>query len=240
MSVLHLFCIAVISYLVGSFPTSIIVGRIFFHADIRKKGSGNAGGANTFRVFGWKAGLAVITVDIGKAVVATLLVSRLPLFAGMDGTLLGTDATRLVAGCSAVVGHIWTIFAGFRGGKGVAAAAGMVLALYPLALLIVVLIFLVLIISTGIVSVGSIAAAICFPFVVLILPALGAGTFSAVLLWFSVPLALLIVFTHRKNIARLLHGQENRFDNLMVFRRLWKRMSRSRKANDPENHEGIR
>ncbi|HUX12010.1 MAG TPA: glycerol-3-phosphate 1-O-acyltransferase PlsY [Spirochaetia bacterium] len=236
MNVLHLAIIAVISYLLGSFPTSIIVGKLFFATDIRKKGSGNAGGANTFRVFGWKAGLLVIAFDIGKAVVATLLVSTLPPFAGMHGTLLGVDGTRLVAGCAAVVGHIWTVFAGFRGGKGVAAAAGMVLALYPLALLIVVLIFLVLIILTGFVSVGSITAAICFPFIVLALPALGAGTFSPVLFWSSVPLALLIVFTHRKNLVRLLHGNENRFENLMVLRRLRNPSSRSPKPDEPENH----
>ncbi|WP_455383550.1 glycerol-3-phosphate acyltransferase, partial [Salinispira pacifica] len=106
MSVLHLLSIAGLSYLLGSLPTSIIVGKLFFHVDIREKGSGNAGATNTFRVFGWRAGLAVVAVDIGKAVVATLFVAELPLYGSMNAPLLGMEATRIVAGCSAVIGHI--------------------------------------------------------------------------------------------------------------------------------------
>lgn len=214
-----------------------------FRTDIRKKGSGNAGATNTFRVFGWKAGVVTIVIDVGKAVVATLFVSQLPAFGADAPALIEPDAVRLVAGCSAVVGHIWTLFAGFRGGKGVGAAAGMVASLYPVALLIAVGIFALLIISTGIASVGSIVAALLFPVIVLLLPATGIGSFSPLLFWFSIPLALLIVFTHRKNIARLLRGEENRFENLMLFRRLFGKKRRGTETPDnppEENQEGIR
>ena len=106
------FLVVGLSYLLGSIPTSIIVGRIFFGKDPRQHGSLNAGGTNAFRVFGWEAGTVVTFIDIGKGVVATLLISRLA--AGS----IPTDIARLLSGCSAILGHIWTVFAGFRGGKG--------------------------------------------------------------------------------------------------------------------------
>ena len=108
-----------LSYLLGSFPTSIVVGKVFFRRDIRAEGSGNAGGTNAFRVFGWKAGVLVILVDVGKGIAAALLVSRLA-----SGSPLPPDAVKLAAGTAATIGHVWTVFAGFRGGKGVATAAG--------------------------------------------------------------------------------------------------------------------
>jgi len=242
LAVLHLITIAVISYLLGSLPTSIIIGRLFFRVDIREKGSGNAGATNTFRVFGWKAGVVTILIDVGKAVVATLFVSQLPAFgSATTAPFLEPDAVRLIAGCSAVVGHIWTVFAGFRGGKGVGAAAGMVVSLYPVALLITVGIFALLVISTGIVSVGSIIAALLFPVIVTLLPETGIGSFSPLLFWFSIPLALLILFTHRRNIGRLLHGEENRFENLMLFRRLFRRSGNKRQdATDQNGQDGMR
>lgn len=204
------------SYLLGSLPTSIIVGRVFFGKDPRDLGSGNAGGANAFRVFGWKGGVPTVLVDVAKGLVATLFISRIPVPEAIPHELM-----QIIAGCAAIVGHVWTVFAGFRGGKGVAAAAGMLVGLYPLALLVCLGIFGITLISFGIVSVASLCAALLFPLVLLVLDAAGAAHISPLLFWFSIPVTLLIFFTHRANIGRLLRGQENRFPKLMLFARIF-------------------
>jgi glycerol-3-phosphate acyltransferase PlsY len=211
MSTLHLLLILMLAYLAGSFPTSIVVGKLFFQTDIREHGSGNAGGTNAVRVFGWPAGTAVILVDIAKGACAVLFIARLPLFGGAAAPLLPPDALALLAGCAAVGGHIWTLFAGFRGGKGVATAGGMVAALYPLGFVGALLVFVVTVALSGIVSAGSLAAALSFPLLLLLLEKLGLSATSPLLMWVSIPIALLIVYTHRSNIARLLRGEERRF-----------------------------
>jgi glycerol-3-phosphate acyltransferase PlsY len=210
----NLLLIIALSYLAGSVPTSIIVGRLFFGKDPREFGSGNAGGTNAFRVFGWKAGVPTILVDVGKGILATLVISRLP-----APEALPHEVVQIIAGSFAVIGHIWTVFAGFRGGKGVGTAAGMVISLYPLGILVCGGIFGLVLILGGIVSLASLAAAFAFPFVLLIMNALGAAGASPILLYFSLPLVLLIFFTHRANIKRLLSGTENRFEKLRIFRR---------------------
>ncbi|HDI51207.1 MAG TPA: glycerol-3-phosphate 1-O-acyltransferase, partial [Bacteroidetes bacterium] len=159
---LTLIVIVLLSYLVGSIPTSIIVGKILRGIDIREYGSGNAGATNTFRVLGWKAGVFVIAVDIGKGVFATLVISKLNL-TGVP--LLASTLLQIIAGVSAVCGHIWTVFAGFRGGKGVSTAAGMIIALYPIAFLICIAIFTIVLFTTRYVSVSSMIAAVSLPIV---------------------------------------------------------------------------
>lgn len=210
MPVLHLTIILLLSYLAGSFPTSIVVGRVFFNKDIRQHGSRNAGGTNALRVFGPAAGITVMTVDLAKGVCAVLFISRLPVFGNMSEPLLSADLTALLAGIAAVVGHIWTVFAAFRGGKGVATAAGMLAALYPPAFFITLVFFILAIMLTGIVSVGSLTAAVVFPLTHFILTGVNVTDVSPVLLWVPVPVALLIVFTHRGNIGRLCRGEEPR------------------------------
>lgn len=210
MEYLHLALILLLSYLVGSFPTSIVAGRVFFGTDIRRHGSGNAGGTNAVRVFGWPAGIAVILLDIAKGVVAVVLVARLPVFGEMGTPLLPADVTALVAGCVAVVGHIWTVFASFRGGKGVATAAGMVAALYPVAFAVTLPLFVLAVALSGIVSVGSLTAAVVFAISVFALDATGAAIASPLLRWVALAIALLIIYTHRSNIARLARGEEKR------------------------------
>lgn len=205
----------VLSYLLGSFPTSVVVGKVFFRRDIRAEGSGNAGGTNTFRVFGWKAGVLVVLVDVGKGVAAALLASCLA-----AGAPLPADAIRLACGTAATVGHVWTVFAGFRGGKGVATAAGTLAAVAPLPFLAALAAFTLGILSTGIVSVGSLSAAVVFPLAALAFRWAGFPV-SNVLLGFSFLLAPLIVWTHRKNIRRLLRGEENRFENLRLMAKLF-------------------
>lgn len=204
------------SYLLGSLPTSIIVGRVFFGKDPREHGSGNAGGTNAFRVFGWKGGLPTVLVDVAKGLAATLFVSRIPVPPAFPHELI-----QIVAGCAAIVGHVWTVFAGFRGGKGVAAAAGMLIGLYPIALVVCLGVFGITLVSFGIVSVASLCAALLFPVVVLLLDAAGVAHVSPLLFWFSIPVALLIFYTHRANIGRLVRGQENRFPKLMLFARIF-------------------
>lgn len=215
--------IVALSYLAGSIPTSIIVGKLFFGKDPRSLGSGNAGGTNAFRIFGWKGGVPTVIVDVGKGVVATLLVSRLPAPPSLPHELV-----QILAGCAAVIGHIWTVFAGFRGGKGVGTAAGMVASLYPVALLVSLGIFGVTLLAGGIVSVASLTAALLFPLVLLALDAMGVVHVSAILFWFSLPLVALIFFTHRANIRRLVQGTENRFPRLMIFSRAFKRLRGNR------------
>ena len=210
MIVLHFILVLVLSYLAGSFPTSIVVGRLFFRTDIRAHGSGNAGGTNAVRVFGWPAGAAVILTDIAKGAAPVLLIARLPLPGGTDTQLLPADAMALSAGLAAVAGHIWTVFASFRGGKGVATAGGMVAALYPLGFGAALVVFALVILISGIVSAGSLAAAISFPLLLILLEQTGVSETSPLLMWVSVPIALLIVYTHRSNIARLLRGEERR------------------------------
>jgi glycerol-3-phosphate acyltransferase PlsY len=211
--------VMVLSYLAGSIPTSLIMGRLLFGRDVRDLGSGSAGGTNAFRVFGWKAGLPTVIVDVGKGLVATLFVSRLA-----AETPVPRELVQVLAGCSAVVGHIWTVFARFRGGKGVATAAGMVAALYPIPLAISAAVFAVVLFATGIVSLASMVTAAAFPVVLAVLNVTGLATVPPVLFWFSFPLAGLIVFTHRSNIRRLLRGSENRFPKLMLFSRLAHRL----------------
>lgn len=211
--------IVLLSYLAGSIPTSVIIGRLFFGRDLRQHGSGNAGATNAFRVYGWKAGVPTIVVDVGKGVLATLVLSRLPAPASLPRELV-----QVLAGCAAVVGHVWTVFAGFRGGKGVGTAAGMVASLYPLPLAVCAAVFALALAASGIVAVASLTAAAAFPLVLLVLDAAGVLAVPPILFWLSLPLAALIFYTHRSNIRRLAAGTENRFPRLMIFARLARRL----------------
>lgn len=207
---LSLLAVLALSYLVGSIPTSIIVGKILRGRDfdIRKEGSGNAGGTNVFRVLGWKPGVTVMAVDVGKGIVATLLVSQWEPFGKI---FINPTVMQILAGLAAICGHIWTIFAGFRGGKGVGTAGGMIIALYPIAALLCFIVFILVVFFTRYVSLGSICAALALPLILLILPSASTQVDSDVLFLFSLLICGLIIFTHRSNIRRLLHGTENRF-----------------------------
>ncbi len=209
---LQILIIILVSYLVGSFPTSIVVSKVFFKKDIRNYGSGNAGGTNALRIFGWKVGVSVMLFDVGKGVIATLFVSQLFTVQGVPHQVV-----QLIAGCSAVIGHIWTVFAHFKGGKGVGTAAGMLASLYPVAILVCVIVFAIVVVLTGYVSAGSMSAALTLPIILWIMNGTGWRMVHPVLLWFSIPLALLIFFTHRGNIKRLLNGTENRFEKVRIF-----------------------
>ncbi|TDI80192.1 MAG: glycerol-3-phosphate 1-O-acyltransferase [Caldithrix sp.] len=208
--------IILFAYLVGSFPTSIVVGRMTRRIDIREHGSKNAGGTNAFRVLGWKAGLFVAVVDILKGVLATLLVAKIR----VDSLTLNYELVQIIAGTSAVIGHVWTVLAKFKGGKGVATGAGMIVALFPWASLICFIIFAALVLTTRYVSLGSIIATSSLPFILLTFDRIFGKSVSNSLLTFSILISGLILFTHRSNIRRLFNGTENRFEKLQFRKKL--------------------
>lgn len=207
--------IIILSYLVGSIPTSIIISKAVKGIDIRNYGSGNAGGTNVMRVLGWKHGVLVIFLDALKGAIAVVLIARLHYgvlpFQNVspfdDFTLV-----QIIAGISAVIGHIWTVFAGFRGGKGIATALGMLLMIITVDMLIAVGIFLIVVSISRYVSLGSIVSAMAVPLSMIFRENVlhthieGYNT----LLPFVIGVSLLVIFTHRKNLVRLLNGTENK------------------------------
>ncbi|GAB3565142.1 glycerol-3-phosphate 1-O-acyltransferase PlsY [Spirosoma luteolum] len=206
MNVLLIIATTILAYLLGSIPTAVWYGSGFFGIDIRQHGSGNAGATNTFRVLGKRAGTIVMLVDVLKGYTAAIL-SSLLWYADVitDGEILTFE---IVFGIVAVIGHLYPIFANFRGGKGVATLLGMVLAIHPEMALVCIGIFLLVVIASQYVSLGSILAALAFP-VLLLLQIFGQKE-SPLLIVFGFAMFLMVVYTHQKNIGRLLRGQENR------------------------------
>ncbi|RKY87621.1 acyl-phosphate glycerol 3-phosphate acyltransferase [candidate division KSB1 bacterium] len=199
--------IIICSYIVGSIPTSIIAGKLWKGIDIRNYGSGNAGATNVFRVLGWKAGVIVGIFDIFKGLSAPIFIAKILI----DPLPFDYQLIQIIAGVAAVFGHIWTIFAGFKGGKGVLTAAGMILGLAPVATLICIGIWGIIFFITRYVSLGSICAAISLPIVIMVEKYVFGQNIHSVLLFFTIFIGLLIIFTHRSNIKRLINGTENRF-----------------------------
>jgi len=204
---LLLFVVIALSYLAGSIPTSIIVSKLFRGIDIRDFGSGNAGATNVLRVLGWKLALIVMVVDVGKGFVAARFIAPL----AFQDLPAHPGLVQILAGASAVVGHIYTVFAGFRGGKGVGTGAGVMLALYPVPTLICTAVFLALAFSTRYVSLASLIAVTLLPLLLILFKAVLHQPVDSYLLLFAVLVAMLIVFAHRSNIRRLVAGTENRF-----------------------------
>ena len=192
-----------IAYLVGSIPTSVWWGRAFFGIDVREHGSRNAGATNTFRVLGPKAGVPVLLIDILKGF---LPVRLLPNFTDLEPDTAPWMWFRVALVSAAVIGHLYPVFAGFKGGKGVATSLGGVLAVHPGAAAICVAVFAVVFLLSRYVSLGSLCAAVAFPLAVIVV----YKEFNAVKIGFAVVLCLLVFYTHRENIGRLLRGEENR------------------------------
>ncbi|MFC1607733.1 glycerol-3-phosphate 1-O-acyltransferase PlsY [Candidatus Latescibacterota bacterium] len=200
------FILIALAYCIGSIPTSIIFGKLLRGIDVREHGSRNPGATNTFRVLGKKIGITVGIIDIFKGFFCVVFLTVL---VPSDGAV-SDELRRLLAGFSAVAGHVWTVFAGFKGGKGVGTAFGVFLGLAPIPSLIAMITWVVLTFGTGYVSVGSIVAAVVLP-VSLITEGLIRGNHSAILMGVSIVVGALVVVRHRSNIARLLKGEENRF-----------------------------
>lgn len=201
------FVVIILSYLAGSIPTAIIASKLVLKDDIRNHGSGNAGATNVFRVMGWKPALIVVLIDIGKGLLATIWIATLQ----FDEPMLVPTMLQLLAGFAAIAGHIWTIFAQFKGGKGVGTAFGVLLGLAPIPSLIAFAAWLALVLTTRYVSVGSISAGIIFPLTLFLQRQFFKPDIHIGILIFGLLLGVLIVVTHRANIGRLMRGEENRF-----------------------------
>jgi len=194
------------AYLLGSIPTSVWVGRWACGIDIREHGSGNAGATNTVRVLGYKWGIPVLLFDILKGFLAVSLIHYSSL---IQNTVL-YDGYSIILGILAVIGHIWPVFAKFKGGKGVATILGVVMALQIIPTLIAFVIFMAILLTTRYVSIGSMIASLSYPLSVYLFEL--NTTWPLIVFSFAVP--ALLIFTHRANINRLLKGTENKADFL--------------------------
>lgn len=193
----------ILSYLIGSIPTSVWVSRQLYGIDIREYGSGNAGATNTYRILGAKIGTFVMAVDILKGVIATSLYLLIPYYLHDEW-----DRTNFMIGLglAAVLGHIFPIWADFRGGKGVATLFGMVLAIQPVVAVCCVGVFLLVLFLTRFISLSSILASIAFAVFILFIFNEKETLYRA----FAIAVALMVMLTHQKNIGRLLRGSESK------------------------------
>ena len=202
---LYLFLAILLAYLIGAIPTSVWIGRTFYNVDVRTQGSGNAGATNTLRVLGPKAGIPVLLLDVFKGWLA-VYISRF--FYGPTFPMADHDLFEIILAFSAIMGHVFPIYVGFKGGKGISTILGMGLALYPLAALIAIGVFIIVLLISGYVSMGSIIASVTFPvFEILVL----GHDQSIPLMILAILVAVFIPITHWKNIQRLLKGEESKF-----------------------------
>ena len=192
-----------LSYLTGAFPSAVWVGKTFYKIDVREFGSGNAGATNTFRVLGKKAGIPVLIMDIFKG---WLSVNYISFLTNIPESAEAIFEIKLAFGIAAVIGHLFPIYTGFRGGKGIATLLGLLIGLHAIAALYSILVFLIVFITSKYVSFGSIIASIAFPILVILI--LGSTNVSLNLFAFFVPILSLI--THQKNIERLIRGEETK------------------------------
>ncbi len=194
--------VIVVAYLLGSIPTSVWVGKRFYGIDIREHGSKNAGATNTIRVLGWKAGLPVFIIDGLKGSISASLVLFTSLIPGTNNYV----AFQLVLGFAALLGHIFPIFAKFKGGKGVATLLGVVIAISPIPALLCFVIFVIVLLLFKYVSVGSIIAGMCYPLMIFFI-----FTGEPVSLKIaSIVMSVALIITHKKNIKRLINGEESK------------------------------
>jgi len=197
-----------LAYLLGSVSGSMVMGA-FRHVDIRKSGSGNAGGTNAFRTQGFWFALVVVIIDIGKGALAAGLLPQVELAA--LGQPLSMELQMLACGFAAVVGHCYPVWYGFKGGKGAATAVGALAVIEPAVLLPMILLWLLVLVLTGWVGLATMLAAVA------LVPAFLWLDVSAAALWFSILLAAFIVFTHRSNIVNMLNGSEYKFQRIRII-----------------------
>lgn len=189
-------------YLLGSIPTAVWIGKFFYKIDVREYGSGNAGATNTFRVLGKRAGIPVLLIDILKGFAAVSLAYFSP-YAQNSNQFINLE---LVVGIASLVGHIFPLFASFRGGKGIATLLGIVLGVHPYGALICMGIFLIVLLISNYVSLSSMISALCFPVIVIFI----FKTTVPSLIIFSILIAIMVLITHQKNIERLLRKEESK------------------------------
>jgi glycerol-3-phosphate acyltransferase PlsY len=213
---INMVIVMLLSYLVGSIPTSVMLSKWRHGFDIRSKGSGNAGGTNVFRVLGWKSGVFVVVMDALKGVLATTVVARL----FWDPTLPFYNHTpfddftiiQMICGGAAILGHVLTVFAGFKGGKGIATGAGMLLGIAPTEFAVTIAVFFIFFFAFRYVSLGSIMAAVAFPLSLIIRYNILSDEIHSykTLVFFSTGIALFLIYSHRANIKRLAEGTERK------------------------------
>lgn len=194
------------AYLIGAFPSAVWLGRTFYNTDVREYGSGNAGATNTFRTLGPKAGIPVLLMDILKGWIAVNLV-----YFVMDNQLMSDEKffeLKLAFGIAAVIGHLFPIYTGFRGGKGIATMLGFMIGIYWQAALLSALVFILTFLISKYVSLSSIIASLAFPFIVIVI--LGMNNTNSSLIIFSIFVPILSLITHQKNIERLIRQEENK------------------------------
>lgn len=220
---LNLIGLIITSYFIGSIPSALIIGKLFKKIDIRNYGSGNLGSTNAFRVLGVPLGILVQSMDISKGLLAVLVVTNI-FYSNLPFTnytpFEDITVLKIIAGISAVLGHTFSVFANFKGGKGINTALGMLISLSPVDVGISIGFFILIVLSSGYVSLGSIVASFFFPLIMFIrenifnVEIYGYKT----LIFFSIGISLLLIYNHRENIKRLLYGNENRFDKLWLIR----------------------
>jgi len=199
-----LLLIIFLAYLIGSIPTAVWVGRKFHGIDVREHGSKNAGATNTFRVLGRKSGWFVLTIDVLKGLMAAILPLLFKTEYADNQLLFFQLSTSFVC----IIGHVYPVFAQFRGGKGVATALGIIIGLNPISAGISLLIFLIVFLASRYVSLGAIITSIAYPFISYFVVKEDAKS----MIVFTVLLGVLIVLSHRKNIKRLINGEESRMN----------------------------
>ncbi len=196
-----------LAYLLGSIPSAVWIGKNWFDIDVREHGSKNSGATNTFRVLGKKAGITVLLMDVLKGLLAVfipLIIIRL--YPSYFNENIDLSKLKVICALAAILGHIFPLFAKFKGGKGVATSLGVIIAIHPPTALVCFLLFLVVFLISNYVSLGAISASIAFPLVLIFL-------FRETSLWltvFSVLLGCAVIFAHKKNIGRLIKGEENK------------------------------
>ena len=192
-----------IAYLLGSFPSAILIGKIFYKIDVREFGSGNAGATNTFRVLGKKAGLPVLFLDVLKGFLSVNLIAFLDL---IPFSIDGIFELQLTFGIAAVIGHLFPVFTGFRGGKGIATLLGILIGIHPAAAFCSSLVFIIIFLIFKFVSLASIIASLSFPILIYLL----SDSTPNSLIIFSIFVPILSLITHQKNIERLVRGEETK------------------------------
>ncbi|MCX7876607.1 MAG: glycerol-3-phosphate 1-O-acyltransferase PlsY [Melioribacteraceae bacterium] len=211
----NLIFVLLLSYLVGSVPTSIIISKLVKGIDIREFGSGNAGGTNVFRVLGWKWGITTILLDALKGAIAVIVVARMYLDNIPFNNITPFDDFTLIqilCGVAAVVGHVFTVFAGFKGGKGIATGLGVLIMIVTVDMALALGIFFIVVGISRYISLGSLAAAVSVPLIMIIRENIFNVDIKGyhTILPFVIVLALFVIYTHRSNISRILSGKERK------------------------------
>ena len=206
----------ILSYLVGSISGSMVLGRLK-GLDIRTMGSGNAGGTNALRSVGPLFALGVIFIDIGKGIFAVLIISKLVF---INQLLIDNYTVSIICGVAAVLGHVYPLYYNFKGGKGAGTLIGIVASLFPISIPYVFISWLLVVITTGFVGLATIVGSIVLVITVYLFHAMGI---NSPLGYFSISMALFILFTHKSNIIRMINNEENRFEKVMIFRNFFKK-----------------